>query len=242
MSKLTSFAARHIGNLGLRMPRLTARAADTCTSLACYLRLRLWCADNPCPAYPDRYAMYRAMASGALPERLDGAIDFLEFGTAAGDSLRAWLDLNRDPDSRFFDSFEGLPEDFRGLEQGTFSTGGETPAITDPRCHFVKGLFQATLPGFLADYSGDARRVVHLDADLYSSTLYLLFALAPWLRPGDLLLFDEFGIWEHEFRAWRDFATAVELPLRAVARTDNWRRVVFIVESHPPVPVAVANS
>lgn len=232
MGKLASLTARQIGNLGIRAPRATARLTDACTSLAWYLRLRLWCERNPCEAYADRQGLYQALVDRLT---LDGELDFLEFGTASGASLRAWLRLNPHPDSRFFsfDSFEGLPEAFRGLATGTFSTDGEPPQVNDPRCRFVKGLFQDSLPGFLVDYRPGPRRVIHLDADLYSSTLYVLFALAPRLRPGDLLLFDEFGIWEHEFRALQNFLEAVPLPLRAVARTANWRQVALELGQAP---------
>lgn len=50
----------------------------------------------------------------------------LEFGVYKGDSMREFLRLNDSPNSLFygFDSFEGLPEIWRGTSVEHFSTGG----------------------------------------------------------------------------------------------------------------------
>jgi O-methyltransferase len=85
------------------------------------------------------------------------------------------------PDSTFvgFDTFEGLPEMWGPWPKGSFTADGETPDIVDPRCSFVKWLFQDTLPGWLSGREFPGRTLVHLDADLYSSTLVVLAQLLP---------------------------------------------------------------
>jgi hypothetical protein len=82
----------------------------------------------------------------------------------------------RHPESRFygFDSFEGLPEDWGNKAKGTFSRQGEPPRLDDERVRFVVGWFHETLPGFVAEGSDYEAVLVHLDADLYSSTLFAL--------------------------------------------------------------------
>jgi hypothetical protein len=96
------------------------------------------------------------------------------------------------------------------MEKGVFSTQGQTPKLNDARVTFVKGWFQDTLPGFCREFTPRAgnRLVIHLDADLYSSTLYVLSLLDPFITPGTILLFDEFDSVEHEFRAALDYCSA----------------------------------
>jgi hypothetical protein len=40
---------------------------------------------------------------------------------------------------------------------------------------------------------------------LYSSAYYAMNMLAPYLQPGDVLIFDEFGVPTHEFKAFTEF-------------------------------------
>jgi hypothetical protein len=70
-----------------------------------------------------------------------------------------------------------------------------------------------------------------MDADLYSSTLFALTRLAPFLRPGDLLLFDEFGVPMHEFKAWTEFAAAYKVEATLLGQANDWLQVAFRVEA-----------
>lgn len=134
-------------------------------------------------------------------------IDYLEFGVWKGDTFGRWVKGNGAKESRFwgFDSFEGLPEDWDGQPQGTFSVDGRLPDIADSRAHFLKGWFQDTLYPFLAAYEPGRQQVVHIDCDLYSSTLFVLAALDRHLADGAILIFDDFSSLRHEFAAWLDY-------------------------------------
>ena len=138
-------------------------------------------------------------------------IDYLEFGVRYGDSLFKWSALNSHPDSRFFgfDSFEGIPEDWVSVtgesKKGAMSVGGVVPQTSDPRIRFVKGWFNETLRPFLRDFTPRSRLIIHNDGDLFSSTLYTLATLDPILRPGSILIFDEFANPLHEWRAFHDY-------------------------------------
>jgi O-methyltransferase len=163
-------------------------------------------------------------------------IDYLEFGVWKGESIRMWTRLNQNPDSRFvgFDSFEGLPEDWTGeLAKGAFDLGGVPPDIQDHRVQLVKGLFQDTLPAFLKDFSprDESPLVIHIDADLYSSALYILTKMDDFIRPGTIVIFDDFSSATHEFRAFKDYCQSYRRKLKPVGMTvDFATRAAFVVE------------
>jgi hypothetical protein len=185
-----------------------------------------------------RYAKRERLFEHVLTTEIgQGPIDYLEFGVAKGASFRWWLANVAHPDSRFagFDLFTGLPEDFGPVRAGSFDTGGKLPEVSDARGTFIAGFFQDTLGPFLADGALGRRPtgrplVVHLDADLYSSTLYVLTRLAPSLRAGDILLFDEFGVPMHEFRAWTDFVAAYRVQATLLGQANDWLQTAFRVD------------
>lgn len=149
--------------------------------------------------------------------------DYLEFGVFHGRSLRWWVEHATLPDDRFhgFDTFSGLPEDWGPYKAGDMSTQDTMPQFDDARVRLWKGLFQDSMPGFMKEWRGDRRKVIHLDADLYSSTLYVLTMLAPRLLPGDILLFDEFAVPNHEFLALRNFTESYRVKYEVIGSRNN---------------------
>jgi len=163
-----------------------------------------------------------AVPANAVPELYDfvastignRAIVYLEFGVHHGRSIKRIAERFPHPEARFFgfDSFQGLPEAWQGRTPGAFSTLGEKPPMSDGRIGLVEGWFQNTVPEFLAGLSvHDAPVLIHFDADLYSSTLFLLTTL--WHHiPQYFFIFDEFMSDEivalHDF--WRAYPMALE--------------------------------
>ena len=154
----------------------------------------------------------------------DRPVRLLEFGVAQGGSIRRFARLFTHPDSRFtgFDSFRGLPEHWHDKAAGTFSTEGKTPATDDPRIEFVSGWFQDTLPGFLArlplSERADRTVLVHFDADLYSSTLFVLAML--WnVFDAYYFIADEMRL--DEIVALYDFARAFPIQVEFYARSGS---------------------
>lgn len=173
-----------------------------------------------------RYDMYHYLLK---KEKLDSAIDYLEFGVAFGLSFKWWVENNKSPESRFwgFDTFEGLPEDFNFMKKSEMSTEGKIPQLDDCRHIFFKGLFQDTLPDFLKSYNPGKRKVINLDADLYSSTLFVLASIAPYLNKGDIILFDEFGVPMHEFRAFEDFFNSFYIKYEVLSAVNNYFQIAI---------------
>ncbi len=179
---------------------------------------------TPVRDYNKRYRAYKYLFE---MEKLDLPVDYLEFGVFGGKSFQWWASANKHPESRFvgFDTFSGLPEDWDMFKKGDMSVDGNVPQMDDARCSFEAGLFQDTLPGFLYKFERRSRLVIHMDADLYSSTLYVLTSLAPILRKGDIILFDEFNIPLHEFRAFTDFVESYYIKTKLLTAVNNYYQV-----------------
>ncbi len=178
--------------------------------------------------YDKRYSIYRFLIQ---EEALTNPIQYMEFGVCEGHSFKWWVNANSDADSTFhgFDTFEGLPEDWGDFKAGDMSVGSNFPKVEDGRAKFYKGLFQDTLPDFIKNEISSKRKVIHMDADLYSSTLYVLTSLAPYLKPGDVILFDEFNVPQHEFLAYLNFTQSYYIKLQPLAALNNYFFVAFKV-------------
>nr|AIA16376.1 Macrocin-O-methyltransferase (TylF) [uncultured bacterium] len=178
--------------------------------------------------YEKRYNLYKWVIE---KENLGNQpIDYLEFGVAQGQSFKWFLQQNTLRESRFygFDTFTGLPEDYGPFKKGYLDNKSEPPVINDARGKFYQGLFQQTVPGFLKELSNN-RKVIMLDADLYSATLYVLTTLAPFLKKGDIIFFDEFAVPTHEFKAYHDFVQSFYTNLELIAAANNYYFVAFKV-------------
>ena len=179
--------------------------------------------------YQKRYPMYEAVIK---KEGLTMPINYIEFGVAAGHSFDWFMSQNIHGDSRFygFDTFDGLPENWGPFKKGSFSNNNEMPLVKDFRGKYYKGLFQQTVPDFLKELDNSRRNVIMLDADLWSATLYALTSLAPFLKKGDIIFFDEFVVPTHEFKAFLDFTQSYYINLRLIAAANNYYFVAFIVD------------
>jgi hypothetical protein len=158
----------------------------------------------------------------------DGLI--CEFGVATGKSINYLAKRLRNKTIFGFDSFQGLPETWRAnYAAGTFKTAlpvrrkrgvavelllGSAEHATsrlEPNIELVVGLFEDTLAPFLEQHAGPAL-LLHLDADLYSSTKTVLELMRPRIGAGCILIFDEFfnypGWLEGEYKAFNEFIAA----------------------------------
>jgi len=162
----------------------------------------------------------------------DTAIDYFEFGVSKGVSFRWWTDKIKNPNSRFFgfDTFTGLPEDWGPLKAGSMSNGNEPPEIDGDRHSFYQGIFQATLYSFLETYEPSKPMVILMDADLYSSTLFVLTTMSRYLKSGDIIIFDEFNVPLHEFKAFYEWTTSFYIDYEVLAEVNNYYCVAIKIK------------
>jgi O-methyltransferase len=186
---------------------------------------------RPVRNYDDRLKSFAAIATHHGFK--DQAICYLEFGVANGGSFKWWMNTCSNTASRFygFDTFEGLPEAWGLFTKGDMSYA--IPDVKDDRGRFIKGIFQDTLNDFLFE-QGPAfkqkRKVIHMDADLYSSTIFTLSQLYPYLQKGDIIMFDEFNVYGHEFMAYRYFTECFYIKLKLISAQNNFYHAAFEVE------------
>jgi methyltransferase family protein len=163
----------------------------------------------------DPVALYSHVSTTTLQ---DTAIDYLEFGVFEGWSMSQWTALNRHPDSRFvgFDTFTGLPEDWNlWRKAGAFDVSGRWPD---------------TLVDFLRTFEVKNKLIVHIDCDLYSSTLFCLATLDRQMPSGTVVIFDEFYDLLHEFAAYRDYSAAFMRSWRGIAYTPGYIQVALSLD------------
>ena len=187
----------------------------------------------------DESAFWRAPAFFERKELLQTSLAkapagiALEFGVREGESL-GWI-AESGRKTYGFDSFEGLPEEWR-LSEGRVCPPGwfaARPSIVPSNVHLIEGWFVDTLPRFLRD-NAEQIGFVHVDCDLYSSTKTVLDGLGPRLEPGAIIVFDElidFGNTGYEF--WRDheWRALCESGLRVepIGRTNHQQAAVVVL-------------
>lgn len=145
---------------------------------------------------------------------------FLEFGVRDGISLKFLAECR--PDKRFygFDSFKGLPEGWGNIYPKGWLKVDQPPHISGDVI-LIEGLFQDTLELFLEDHP-EPVSFLHMDADIYSSTNYVLSTLADAGRivKGTIIEFDEVFRQAHqkvlydEYRAYKDFVEKYDVKVR----------------------------
>ena len=145
----------------------------------------------------------------------------LEFGVYKGESIEFFSKNISDQNAKFigFDTFTGLPEKWINLEQGHFTTNGIEPKLSDKRVSFRKGLFEETLPPFLEDhhpsYYKKNKFFIHFDADLFSSTLFVLKSISEYI-PEYYFSFDEFP--GDEIRALDTFSKLKKIDIKFICK------------------------
>lgn len=178
------------------------------------------------------FEQHPALVKYAL-EQVEPAGLYLEFGVGRGKSMR-WIAPAVDSTVHGFDSFEGIQENWNGNPVGAFAQK-QMPKVPD-NVEFHVGYFDATLPGFLESHS-DPIAFLHVDCDLYSSTVTIFDLLGDRLQPGSVILFDEyynFHRWQqHEFKAFQEFVEKSGLTYEYITFSVTGQQVAVRVLENP---------
>ena len=106
-------------------------------------------------------------------------------------------------------------------KKGTYSLNGTLPSVND-NVELVVGLFEDTLEDFLKIHK-EPVAYLHLDADLYSSTKFVLDKLYDRIVEGTVISFDEVYNYpeyaDHEIKAWVEFCDKNKISSKWVLRT-----------------------
>jgi hypothetical protein len=157
----------------------------------------------------------------------------LEFGVATGRTLNHFARLLPGKTVYGFDGFTGLPEAWTSRMQAGFFARSSLPRVRD-NCELVVGWFNDTLPGFVKKHT-EPVTLLHVDCDLYSSTVTILENLHGQIVPGTVIVFDEYinypGWQLDEFRAWQEYVAFAQIHYEYIGRVSRHQKVAIRVLS-----------
>lgn len=187
----------------------------------------------------DKFVSYKNISINEGVREITFLGDWFQFGVFKGQTARILESFVLGQQKlHLFDSFEGLPEDWHNtvFNKGSFKIeDNEIPRFDPARTLIHKGWFSETLPEFVSRYNRPIP-FIHLDADLYSSTLTVLEELNALIVPGTILLFDEFflptetGISDDECRAFFNWVEKYDRDFQFLWRTEWVQLAIKIIK------------
>lgn len=157
----------------------------------------------------DRYDLLKYALDQA---NNDGLV--LEFGVEKGSSINHLASLT--PRTvHGFDSFEGLPSDWKGTMEakGKFNMNRQLPKVR-PNVQLHVGWFDQVLPDFLSR-ANESIAFMHIDCDIYESAATVFRLTEQRVAAGTIIVFDEYfnypGWRQNEFKAFQEFIAATDL-------------------------------
>ena len=185
------------------------------------------------PNFDTDYDLHKWVATTQLNQKLlsDGWI--LEFGVATGRTLNQFAKWLPKKFVFGFDGFEGLPEDWTSRMRRGFFARDKLPRVRS-NCQLVVGWFDQTLPGFKQNrIKNGPVALLHVDCDLYSSTVTILENLKDNIVPGTVIVFDEYinypGWQLDEFRAWQEHCRMYGVKYEYIGRVSRHQKVAIRV-------------
>lgn len=179
------------------------------------------------PNFDTDYDLHEWVVKTQLSADLDRGM-ILEFGVATGRTLNQFAYWLPDKMVHGFDGFEGLPEDWTSRMRKGFFARSNLPRVRS-NCELHVGWFDQTLPGFVKHQGNRPIQLLHVDCDLYSSTVTILNILKDNIVPGTVIVFDEYinypGWQLDEFRAWQEHCAKYKIRYEYIGRVSKHQKV-----------------
>tara|TARA_R110000868_G_scaffold45841_24_gene151870 strand:+ start:1455 stop:2138 length:684 start_codon:yes stop_codon:yes gene_type:complete len=177
---------------------------------------------------------------------------WIEFGVFSGKTISTIASCNPTQTIYGFDSFDGLPEFWDNANpKGAYTLNGAIPLKIDrgPHClhgsryqdwnsniTLIKGLFEDTLPSFVADHPENIA-FMHVDSDLYSSAKTIFRVFEKRIVPGTVICFDDWCGYptnidrNHEIKVFAEFLIETGFGYKPLSyQTDpNYSQVGFLI-------------
>jgi len=133
----------------------------------------------------------------------------LEFGVFNGVTISCLATARPELEFHGFDSFEGLPEDWdmgqKNVSAKAFDREGQLPEVPE-NVTLWKGWFNNTITEWKRSVSEEGYlkptlpiSFLHVDCDIYSSTVTIFEELNDSIVPGTIIRFDELSCWRYVF-------------------------------------------
>jgi hypothetical protein len=184
------------------------------------------------PNFDTDYDLHKWIATTQLNPGLLAHGQVLEFGVATGRTLNQFARWLPHKTVYGFDGFEGLPEDWTSRMRRGFFARKHVPRVRK-NCELVVGWFDQTLPGFVKKHQ-DPIALLHVDCDLYSSTVTILNNLKDQIVPGTVIVFDEYinypGWQLDEFKAWQEHIKAWGIKYEYIGRVSRHQKVAIRIK------------
>ena len=185
------------------------------------------------PNFDTDYDLHKWVTTTQLDKKLLDRGYVLEFGVATGRTLNQFATWLPNKQVFGFDGFQGLPEDWTSRMRRGFFARDSLPRVRT-NCELVVGWFDQTLPGFKTEQIKNSPiALLHVDCDLYSSTVTILETLKDNIVPGTVIVFDEYmnypGWQLDEFKAWQEHVAKYNIKYEYIGRVSKHQKVAVRV-------------
>jgi hypothetical protein len=185
------------------------------------------------PNFDTDYDLHKWITTTQLDADLLSRGTVLEFGVATGRTLNQFAQWLPNKPIYGFDGFVGLPEDWTSRMRKGFFARDNLPRVRK-NCQLWVGWFNETLPKFKEKVQLTRPiALLHVDCDLYSSTVTVLNELKDNIGPGTVIIFDEYmnypGWQLDEFRAWQEHCKMYGIKYEYIGRVSRHQKVAIRV-------------